>query len=703
MSLPPRPPIPGLDAYLQLDEQGARVAVPASDFRLQALVVLVLLPICWLAVGVLIGISAPVDAMLAVGGGFFCVTTALTTPVGLVMLGLASRNSRRSAVRLDADRVLRLSNGRRLEAGEVRSLRLGQPRPLIRWLGVMARTDQGEVLIIGRLRPSRRGSHEALGAWLAAALAVPIQIDESVMGMSPKAAAFYCYIPLQGVWFFASLSSLLTIREPALRFAAKQSLVYYLLSGGLLLLCILPLIPVVALLPEDIGPLIGGAGLLLVVLPLGMFRAFIGVVAGWKAWKGQSWVIPGLGFIVRGWLPLLLLLALPARAQEVHAQIDWQAHPAMHQAWPFFARGLTDRQPAPTWQHQLRQTVFAPYLEQSGVRLFLAAAMAAERARNPEQARRLILRQLAYVEDFVARNPERFALALSPAQARELLATTDKIVIVHSIEGGRRVLTQPGDAAFWASQGVALVTLIHLLDDELGGAALNGGLLGRMINPAGAKKAKRGEDRGLTARGRQALVELGEAGILVDLTHMSPASVSQSLTLMAEHGMPPVVTHGMLSTVTSGERSFSPEQVVEIYRLGGVFNLALTGLALAPDRPDEAHCSGTLHSFGLHYQAVQEVLAQAEELRGRDPTSLAVGWSSDWNGWTSHSRPVYGPGRCRPLSELSASPLAIDTVGLAHPGLLPQHWQRLEEAGADLEPMLRSAERFLQVWEQARG
>lgn len=703
MNFPPLPAQPGVAEYLSLDASGARLAVPARDFRIQALLVLLLLPVAWVLLGLLVGLGAGDTAAMAVVGGLVCVATAATIGGGLLMLGLAGRSSRKTAVLLDTEGIFRLADGRTLAASEVRLLRLGPPSPMMKWLGLLARTDRGETVLLGRLPPSRRASHEALATWMGEALGVPVQIDPMVLGMSPKAAAAFCYMPLQGIWLIMSLMALFTTREPAVRFAARQSLLYYLVSGFLLLLAILPIVPLMTLLPEDIGPPIGGLLVLLLFLPLTFLRFGVGVVAAWKAYQGKTWVIPGLGFIVRGWLPLLLL-SLPAQAGEVRAQIDWQAHPSMHLAWPFFARGLTDREPAPTWSHQFRQTVFAPYLEQSGVRLFLAAAMAAERARNPEQARRLILRQFAHVEAFVADNPERFALARSPEEARHLLESTDKMVIVHSIEGGRRILTQPGDAAFWASQGVALVTLIHLLDDELGGAALNEGRLGRMINPAGAKKLRRGEERGLTERGQQALVELGEAGILVDLTHMSQESITQSLALMAAQGMPPVVTHGMLSTLTPGERAFSPEQVVEIYRLGGVFNLALSGLALAPTvAVDEEHCTGTLHSFGLQYEAVLDVVAQAEELRGRDPTSLAVGWSSDWNGWTSHSRPVYGPGRCRPYRELPEAPLAIDTVGLAHPGLLPEHWQRLEEEGADLEPMLRSAERFLQMWERARG
>ena len=413
-------------------------------------------------------------------------------------------------------------------------------------------------------------------------------------------------------------------------------------------------------------------------------------------------------------LAFLLASALADDPTEVREQIDWQAHPAMHLPWPMFRRGLTDRTPSLSWRHMFRQTVHEPYLSESGVRLFLAAAMAAERARNPRQARRLILRQLAYVEAFVEAHPERYALATTPAQARELLATTDKIVVVHSIEGGRKILTEPGDAAFWAEQGVALVTLIHLYDDELGGAALLPGAMGVAINRKANRKRRRGADRSLTERGREALVELDEAGILVDLTHMSQQAIDESLDLMAAHDIPPVVTHGQLGLIRTSERSFSSEQVVEIYRQGGVFNLALSGDALRShdpviDIPDTV-CEGTLESFAFHVQQTQELIERAgpmlfgvpdaEALTDAQRTRLATGWSSDWNGWLNHSRPTHGPDGCY---DAETATHELDTAGLAHPGMLPEHWERVEAQGVDLDPMLRSAERFLQLWEEVRG
>jgi microsomal dipeptidase-like Zn-dependent dipeptidase len=407
--------------------------------------------------------------------------------------------------------------------------------------------------------------------------------------------------------------------------------------------------------------------------------------------------------------------AAPAEP-ELLVGIDWQAHPAMHIPWKIFRKGLLDRQPRLSHRHQFRQTLYSPYLEQSGVRLFLAAAMAAERSRNPEHARALILEQIAYVEDFVAEHPDRFAIGRSPDQVRTLLRETDKIVILHAIEGGHDLLHDRSDAAFWAAQGVVLVTLIHLRDDELGSAGILPTAIGPIINRRGAKRRRQGERRGLTPRGEQTIVELDAAGILVDLSHMTQASIDDALAVTAAHDISPVVTHGKLAAIRDTELSQRDDQVLEIYRQGGVFSLGLSGAMLDPINPvrpiSDDVCRGTLEMFRAHHEAVTSLLAaHAHELVGADGpltaaqrTRLAVGWSSDWNGWLSHSKPVYGAGRCRGRAELSAleDPLEIDTRGLAHPGMLPQHWKRLERDGMDLEPMLRSAERFLQLWANAR-
>lgn len=390
---------------------------------------------------------------------------------------------------------------------------------------------------------------------------------------------------------------------------------------------------------------------------------------------------------------------MDTQAEEAPLIVDWQGHAAMHLTWKFFAKGLTDKTPKLRWKHQFKQVVYEPYLAESGVRIFLTAAIAAEKARNPEQARRMIVREFAFIEDFVASHSDRYAMAKTPAEARSILATTDKMVIVHSIEGGHLLLSGPEDAQFWRDQGVALVTVLHLRDDELGGAAMLPMRVGKLINRQGAKHLRKGDRRGLTERGAAALVELDDAGILVDLSHMSPETVDDALRITSAHAISPVVTHGQLTSIRDVEQGYTDAQIGEIYRQGGVFSLGISGVNLDPIDPSvsvpESVCPGTLEMFRFHYEAVLGVA------RATDPEA-AVGWSSDWNGWVSHSKPAYGKKGCRPISELS-DPMEIDTRGLAHPGLLPEHWARLQAQGMDLAPMLRSGERFLELWEDAQA
>ncbi|HBP18242.1 MAG TPA: hypothetical protein DEA08_10675 [Planctomycetes bacterium] len=403
----------------------------------------------------------------------------------------------------------------------------------------------------------------------------------------------------------------------------------------------------------------------------------------------------------------------------LRGHVDWQAHPAMHVPYELYGEGLAEETPKKklSWRHTLRQTMYAPYLRQSGVRILVAAAMAAERAKNGPQARALILSQLAHVRLFVRQNSADFALATSPAQARRILTTTRKIVVLQAIEGARWVLNRQADADYWARQGVMMMTLVHLQDDEFGGAAINTGIMGPLLNMGGAWRRLRKRPRGLSDQGRRALRWLAQAGILVDLTHMSPECVRDALRATGQLGIPPLVTHGWARSIRADERSFSDEQIVEVYRQGGCFQLPLNGGALDPRRPSvkvpRGLRKGTLDSFGFQMKFMQGLLARnvsrvfpgkrcLSELSDAQRTRISVGWSSDWNGFTNHSKPTHR-GRKAKRAQERGELLEVDTRGLAHPGLLPQYWQRLAEQGLDLDPLERQVEQLLRVWGRIRA
>jgi microsomal dipeptidase-like Zn-dependent dipeptidase len=134
--------------------------------------------------------------------------------------------------------------------------------------------------------------------------------------------------------------------------------------------------------------------------------------------------------------------------------------------------------------------------------------MTKESISKRQKARDMILEQMAYVEEFVKQHPDKFAIARSPDEVRNLVTKTKKTIIVYSLEGAKALVGSAEDALFWADKGVAFITLIHLLDSELGGAAIRPGIIFKIINPKGTFRCKK--KRGLTDLGRNANSMVGQ-------------------------------------------------------------------------------------------------------------------------------------------------------------------------------------------------
>lgn len=422
-----------------------------------------------------------------------------------------------------------------------------------------------------------------------------------------------------------------------------------------------------------------------------------------------------------------LSVTLGTHAQQVHVFMDLQTHPAMHMAYSFFGTGLEyfpeDKPPALSHKHLLTNVNYANYLENNtGARIIVNGAILPEVLVPRRQARKKILAQLQYVNDFAAAHPDKFAVARNPQEVRDLVHNTDKTIIIHSIEGGKRLLDGPEDARFWAEQGIAFVTLIHLMDDEFGGAATAPSTETKLINFPGAFndsfRKKRG--RGLTDKGKQAIQWLADAGIMTDLTHMSDQSRSDALDYMEAHHIPVLVTHDLFKPIQNQPRGITEADVVRIYRSGGLMSLPVSGTSTLPHNPEEKYrklldslpryCPGSIDSYKFTYQSLQqfvegsvsEIVLQNEQhfsdLTESEKVGFAIGFQSDFNGWLNHHRPRYGEEGCFEMQPGQTCE-AIETEGLAHPGLLESHWALLRKEQVDLEPILRASEKFLQMWE----
>jgi microsomal dipeptidase-like Zn-dependent dipeptidase len=429
----------------------------------------------------------------------------------------------------------------------------------------------------------------------------------------------------------------------------------------------------------------------------------------------------------RRWLalPLSLLLAVHVAAQQpIRAYMDLQIHPTMHEAYPFFQQGLlyfdAQHPPKASYKHLLTNVNHANYLAHNpGARIICNGAITNEWVRSKKKARREILKQIQYVNDFAAAHPDEFVVAKSPQEVRTLVLETDKTVIIHSIEGGNKLVNSPADAEFWAGQGVAFITLIHLRDTKYGAAAILPDMSTRIINLRGV--LRREKNRGLTDHGRQAIRWLANAGIMTDITHMADGTRTDALAYMQAQGIVPISTHDGFKPIQNHPRAIPPAEVIQIYQNGGMISLPISGYSTLPHHPDSnyqrqldslpCHCPGSVDSYKFTYLAVKEFVEgnvptitgdaamTFEALSEADKVQFAIGYQSDFNGWLNHSRPRYGKDGCFPLQADTAY-TEIETLGLAHPGLMPAYWDLLAGEGVDLQPIQRASERFLQIWQQ---
>lgn len=411
------------------------------------------------------------------------------------------------------------------------------------------------------------------------------------------------------------------------------------------------------------------------------------------------------------WLSLFLFLisSNSISGQEIHEYMDLQIHPCIHIPYTFYGEGLQyfDKNDPPdlTFKHLITNVNYANYLRKNkGARILVVGSLTEENIASNKRARKMILKQIDFVDQFVAENSEDFAIARSPKEVRELVHSTDKTIFVHSIEGGKRLINSQADADFWAGKGVAFVTLIHLVDSDLGGAAIKPGFIPSLLNFHGLFYDR--SKRGLTEKGKKAILWLANAGIMTDMTHMSYASRKDALILMEEHGIPPLVTHDLFRPIHDQPRGVPEEDLVRIYKNNGLMSLPISGETCRPYGPRkdyqnkvdalEKYCDGSIDSYKFTYLEVLAFLKKS--LTAEEFEELSLGFQTDFNGGLIHHHPRYGDDGC-----FEAHPDStyedIELLGLAHPGLLESHWRLLEKEGVDLEPVKRSSEKFLQMWE----
>ncbi len=206
-----------------------------------------------------------------------------------------------------------------------------------------------------------------------------------------------------------------------------------------------------------------------------------------------------------------------------------------------------------------------PLLEQGGVCLTVCAVNVID-AEHPREAHvKLALQQIATVHGALADANGRVVAVQEAEDVRTVRADSNRIGLMIGLEGTEPLAGDPMLAAVFHGLGVRCFGLTWNIRNDFA---------------CGVREAS---DDGVSAAGRILLDNLAELGCVVDLSHASPRTVSQSLELL-----PPgraFVSHAGCRAVFDTPRNLSDEQLRALADHGGVLGVIGHPVGVDPSEP----------------------------------------------------------------------------------------------------------------------
>ncbi len=219
------------------------------------------------------------------------------------------------------------------------------------------------------------------------------------------------------------------------------------------------------------------------------------------------------------------------------------------------------------------------------------------------------------------------------------------------------------------------------------------GLLGNLGDPLEGDYC---QNHGLTPLGETLLEQMMRRGMVIEIDHFSRRSYERAFEILTENDYPAAATHG---SINDGR----------IYDIGGVSKMGL-GRCRDADAP------------GAMTQTLLDRVAQIEDAGGYP----AEGFGFDLNGFAGARGPRFGEGVCPDPQEdpitypfegyggdvtftqptIGNRELDFNTEGFVHIGLMPEMIEDARRDAADpsdLDPLFRSAEGYIRMWEKAEA
>jgi membrane dipeptidase len=170
--------------------------------------------------------------------------------------------------------------------------------------------------------------------------------------------------------------------------------------------------------------------------------------------------------------------------------------------------------------------------------------------RSRETAEQLI----DVVEEIIAGAPDKFALALSPADVRSQFSA-GLISLPMGMENGSPIEGDLGNVQHFYNRGVRYISLAHSLSNHISDSSYD----------------ENRQWHGLSEFGATVVKEMNRVGIMVDITHVSDDTFWQVVELSA---VPVIASHSSARHFTPGfERNMSDDMIRKLAETGGVMQI----------------------------------------------------------------------------------------------------------------------------------
>ena len=158
------------------------------------------------------------------------------------------------------------------------------------------------------------------------------------------------------------------------------------------------------------------------------------------------------------------------------------------------------------------------------------------------------------VEEIVAGAPDKFAIALTPADVRKQF-DAGIMSLPLGMENGSPIAGDLANLQHFYDRGIRYVTLAHSLSNHLSDSSYD----------------TNRQWGGLSEFGRESIAAMNRLGIMVDVSHVSDDAFWQIMELSAA---PAIASHSSARHFTPGfERNMSDEMIVALAKNGGVIQI----------------------------------------------------------------------------------------------------------------------------------